>query len=153
MIKISANVSKKVPIEGLEYSSQSFSAGMECEVSGSNGKEELMEKIRKLYALLEEAIDEQIRGHTQGGNSHRRLSQQTRQNLRRRARQQDGNGNGKTATTAQIKAIHAIAGDRGMDKDALKEYLLNEFRVDSAKELNISEASQVIDALKSSKKG
>ena len=31
MITINAHVSKKVPIEGRDYSSESYSAGMECE--------------------------------------------------------------------------------------------------------------------------
>ncbi len=60
MSKLSATLSKKVPIPGLEYSSQQFSCGLEMELSGEQTQESIRQNIRKLYVLLHTAIDEEI---------------------------------------------------------------------------------------------
>jgi len=117
MITINAHVSKKVPIEGRDYSSQSYSAGMEREVSGSAGEEKIKEKFRRVYRLLEKCIDEQMKadegsrppsGLPQGNNGSSDSSH---------------DGNGRKATRAQVKAIHAIARDRGVNEDDLAAHI------------------------------
>ena len=62
MIKISANLSKKVPLPGVEYSSQQYGAAMEIEVSDADQSAVIQQRIRELYALLSTSIDEQITG-------------------------------------------------------------------------------------------
>ena len=60
MIKLTGNVSRKVPIPGTEYSSQSFSAGMEIEVGNEASIDEVQGKFKEMYAVLEEAIKAQL---------------------------------------------------------------------------------------------
>lgn len=60
MIKLTGNVSRKVPIPGTEYSSQSFSAGMEIEVGNDASLDEIHKKFEEMYAVLEEAIKAQL---------------------------------------------------------------------------------------------
>ena len=60
MIKLTGNVSRKVPIPGKEFSSQSFSAGMEAEVGNEATQEEIKAKIREMYDILEAAVKSQI---------------------------------------------------------------------------------------------
>jgi hypothetical protein len=60
MIKLTGNVSRKVPIPGTEYSSQSFSAGMETEVGNDASIDEVHGKFKEMYAVLEEAIKAQL---------------------------------------------------------------------------------------------
>ncbi|HLX61011.1 MAG TPA: hypothetical protein VKX17_06985 [Planctomycetota bacterium] len=60
MIKLAANISKKVPLPGIDYSSQSYGASMEVEVSDSDKPEIIKERISELYSLLSQTIDEQI---------------------------------------------------------------------------------------------
>ncbi|MCY3019408.1 MAG: hypothetical protein NTW87_10340 [Planctomycetota bacterium] len=69
MVKLSGSISRKVPIAGIEFSSQSYSAGLEVEVSDGESPEAIKTRIRDLYALLSSAIDEQIAvaGHRQAG--------------------------------------------------------------------------------------
>ena len=160
MIKLSANVSKKVPIEGLQYSSQNFSAGMEVEVSGDHGEEGIRDKFRKLYGLLEDAIDEQIRVQSEGNRPENSREDSARSKIARRGigrLKNDGNGNssgggtngnGRHATEAQVKAIYAISKDRGIETGDLKNYLLQDYGVRNPKDLSISDASSVIDELK-----
>ena len=55
------------------------------------------------------------------------------------------NGGQRQATQSQVKAIHAIARNRRID---IAQFLNDRFRVDRPDDLNIKEASQVIDELK-----
>ena len=64
MIKISANISKKVPIPSAEYSSQQFGAALEIEISDSERSDAIQARIRELYHLLSSAVDEQIAAGT-----------------------------------------------------------------------------------------
>ena len=116
MIKLSANVSKKVPLPDVEFSSQSYSAGMEIEVAERSGKEELEQKIRSLYALLEEAINEQIKGAAQNTKPQRNpLSASRKDNSNSAA----GN-NGRRATKAQVRAIYAIGRENGYSNQEIQ---------------------------------
>lgn len=60
MIKLTGNVSRKVPIPGTEYSSQSFGAGMEVEVGNDVSLEEVSSKFKEMYKILEKSVKEQI---------------------------------------------------------------------------------------------
>lgn len=60
MIKLTGNVSRKVPIPGTEYSSQSFSAGMEIEVGNDASLSEVHRKFKDMYTVLEDAVKEQL---------------------------------------------------------------------------------------------
>ena len=62
MIKISANISKKVPIPGHDYSSQQYGASMEIEISDADKPEAIQSRIHELYGLLSCSIDAQISG-------------------------------------------------------------------------------------------
>ena len=60
MIKLTGSVSRKVPIPGTEYSSQSFLAGIEVEVGNESTAAEIQKKFQEMYVLLETAVNEQI---------------------------------------------------------------------------------------------
>jgi len=60
MIKLTGSVSRKVPIPGTEYSSQSFSAGMEIEVGNDASLSEVHRKFKEMYTVLEDAVKEQL---------------------------------------------------------------------------------------------
>ena len=60
MIKLTGSVSRKVPIPGTEYSSQSFLAGIEVEVGNESTSAEIQKKFQEMYVLLETAVNEQI---------------------------------------------------------------------------------------------
>jgi len=60
MIKLTGSVSRKVPIPGTEFSSQSFLAGMEIEVGNEASFGEIQKKFQEMYSVLEAAVKEQI---------------------------------------------------------------------------------------------
>lgn len=57
----------------------------------------------------------------------------------------------RQATAAQLRKIHALAGERGMDDDLLHEYVYAQVQVKSLKELTVSQAITVIDVLEGSR--
>jgi hypothetical protein len=155
MIKISANISKKTPLPGVEFSSQLYGAAMEIEVSDADQPVVIRERIRTLYDLLSAAIDEQI---TSAG---RHQPAPVPQAVNRLPAAQptpppnggngngNGNGNGKRlagkATQAQQRAVYAICKSLNLDMNAV----LADYSVSDAADLTVKDASRLIDNLKS----
>ena len=165
MIKLSANISKKLPIPGLEYSSQQFGASMEIEISDADKPEVIQGRIQELYGLLSNSIDAQITGttqqpapalpapaRTQPAQSQPPVQQPVQQRptyapgRNRVAAVTNGNGNGRriNATEAQVKCIFAICKANGIDMASV----LADFNVSDPKDLPIKDASRLIDQLK-----
>ena len=149
MIKLSASVCKKVPLPGVEFSSQSYSAGMEVEVSCDASEQAVKDRLRALYGLLEEAIQGQIGGRQAEvpENDHQR-SPDRRENHRRT----NGNGSSRGATEAQQRAIQAIARSHGYSEQRLGGLISESFGVGSICDLSIGQASSLIDTLKNNGK-
>jgi hypothetical protein len=61
MMKLSASISKKVPIEGMQYSNYSCSAGIEVELPDGTALEEVVGQLKALNATLDVAVNEQVR--------------------------------------------------------------------------------------------
>lgn len=152
MIRLSANLSKKVPLPGIDYSSQQFGASMEIEVSDVDKSEVIQARIRDLYAMLSAAIDEQIVGpkptvSTLPTSVPRNGNGNGNGYSNRRNGTASSNGRKVTATEAQCRAIAAICKSNGQDIDAV----LADYNVTRVEELNIRDASRLIDDLKSRK--
>lgn len=60
MLKLSASAMKKVPTDGLDYSSRSCSAGIEVELPSGSKADEIRCRLKQLCAVLEIAVDEQL---------------------------------------------------------------------------------------------
>jgi hypothetical protein len=165
-IKLSASLSKKVPIEGLQYSSQSFGGSLEIEI-GTDTPDEIKQRLHHLYESLAVSIDAEIAAaHGHGNNGHAPAPARTQPVARpaaaqpapaprtaypntRSAPRPNGNGKKTTATEAQCRAIFAITKSLNID---LATYLA-EFRVTDAAQLPIKTASQIIDELKAQQNG
>ena len=136
MLKLTASLSKKLPIQGIEFSSKSASAGIEVEMPSAATSEEIRWRLKQLYAVLAFAVDDQLGNPSQNsdeGPSHDKP-------------------NGRKATEAQIKAIRAIAEDRGVSGQQLRDLLDKEFQADQSQELSLRQASTLIDILKNNGK-
>ena len=151
MIKVSANLSKKVPMPGVEYSSQQFGASLEIEVSDADKPESIKSRIQELYRLLTQTVDEQIAGASKPAPaSNASQPEPAAASTTPRWKQagsaaKPGNGHQPVpATAAQCKAIEAIISKLGVNLgDVLAEY-----KVTDAKALTVKQASKVIDELK-----
>ncbi len=159
MLKLSCHVSKKLPVPGREFSSQSFACGIEAELADAADAPALKAKAEELFNLVQRAVEDEIAkagaavhepaADSEGGNGQYRATPQARAP---RIPQNGGNGNGGRArrngkpvmaTGAQLKAIRAICAERGLQI----EEVLADWNGDPER-LTIKEASEVIDALK-----
>jgi hypothetical protein len=165
MIKISANISKKVPLPGIQFSSQQYGASMEIEISDADKPEAIQSRIHELYGLLSNSIDQQITGAAPQQQPRLAAPQQAHQpqqpvqqnasvynNGHNRVANTNaspntnGNSNGRrvTCTEAQAKCIYAICKAQGLDLAAV----LADFNVADARDLHVRDASRLIDQLK-----
>ena len=148
MVKLSASVSKKVPMPDVEFSSRCCSAGIEVELSTPDSKE-VLTKLKQLYATLEVAVDEQLSA-PRNAPALSGEPGQVRESAPNSKPRRNGNGNGKgrPATDAQVRAIEAIARDKGVADSELTGILIDRFGTGDTTALSIREASSLIDELK-----
>lgn len=57
------------------------------------------------------------------------------------------------ATSAQLRKIHVLAGERGIDNDTLHTHVFNITKKKSLKELSITDAVKVIDSIQGNEDG
>ena len=146
MIKICANVGKKVPLPGVEFSSQQFGAAMEIEVSDADPPEVVQRRLQELYALLSEMVDKQIEHASQMTS---RLSRQLSNGGCKECQTAHGliPARPVNATPAQVRALFAICKDLGIEcASVLSNYNATDFG-----ELSIKDASHLIHDLRSRK--
>ena len=70
MLKLNASYSKKVPADG-EYTSQSYYASIEVELSDGLSSEQLNSKIHETFEMVKNSVEAELHGNTtnrQGGN-------------------------------------------------------------------------------------
>lgn len=166
-IKLSGSITRKVPIPGVDYSSQSFAAGMEIEINSAEAGE-VQAQLAQLYASLSHGIDAQIaavgaqpelvqrapaaavtRSQSTPTSAQAAVSQGNGYASGRNripAAASNGNGNGRriTCTEAQAKCIYAICKAHGLDLASV----LADFNVADARQLGVKDASRLIDQLK-----
>lgn len=137
MLKLNVGAAKKVG--EANYGSRGASVNLEMELESDLVAQpaRLRERIRQLFGLAKESVEEELNG----GGQH--ASPATTNG---NARQPDG----RSATQSQLRAIHAIADRHHV---GLPELLRDDYCVTQASELSISQASQLIDQLKAQANG
>jgi hypothetical protein len=138
-IKLSANYSKKLGLPN--YSSHSFSASLEIELSDISQAEQ---EIQKLYALLQTSVDQEIQQtgfvpQSNGNNGHQR-------------QHQNGDGQAKPksekwlCTEGQRGFILRLVSENNLQKQDIED-LSNQLFQTGVKQLNRMQASQLIEEI------
>jgi len=150
-IKLSANYSKKLGLP--QYSSHSFSASVEVELTDISQVEQ---EIQKLYELLQHSVDQEIQnagfipsannGHASNNNGR---TYQLNGNGRQQAnghQQPRANGDSWNCTDGQRGFILRIISDNKMEKQEAEDLSIQLFGI-GVKQLNKMQASQLIEDL------
>ena len=138
MLKLSTSYSKKIPVPGQEYSSQSFHCAVELELSDSLTGEQLRDQIHQTFTMVRRSVENEI-GRPDGTPE---------------SRPSNGNGNGgddekaARATNRQIKFILDLARDQGLGLNAVNDRVRTEYGVDTVYSLDRKTASRLVDQLK-----
>ena len=155
-LRTNVGVSRKIADNN--FGSRGASINLEVELDSAliQEPERFQERIRLVFRLAQEAVDEELarqiaphgqgNGHTSAANGNGHPNGNGRYN---------GNGNGhaaprrsggRRATASQARALRAIADRQGLE---LATELQVRFGVHEPEELSITEASGLIDQLKS----
>src|SRR6476659_2972946 len=129
-LKLSIASSRKVGEPS--FGSRGATVGLEMEVDSSlvDHPRQLHEKIRRLFRLAKQSVDLELGSQPPA-----------------RAHLDDSEIICRSATDRQIRAIQAIARRKNLD---LTEVLRGRFGIERPADLSVDEASQLIDAIKSS---
>ncbi len=166
-LKANVGVSRKVADNN--YGSRGASVNVEVELESAlvNEPERFFDRIRQVFRLTQQSIDEELtrqqagctnhsanrvnngsNGNGYTDNGHAAPSGNGNSNGRTNG-YSNGNGranaNGRKATASQVRAIHAIAKRQGLD---LAQTLHDRYGTNQPEDLSITEASQLIDDLK-----
>ena len=149
-IKLSANYSKKLGLP--QYSSHSFSASVEVELTDITQVEQ---EIQKLYELLQHSVDQEIQQvgfvpqATNGNGNNVRTHQGTNGQNRNQSNGQHqprANADSWNCTDGQRGFILRIISDNQMEKQEAEDLSQQLFGV-GVKQINKMQASQLIEEL------
>ncbi len=149
-LTLNVGLTKKVgePNYGSRGASVNFEVELEANLVGE--PDQLREKVRYLFALAKDAVEEELNGNSPASaNGHHGNGSTNGHNGNGSSNSNYRSSNGRPATASQVRAIHAIASRNHVDLDGQ----LKEFGVSKPDDLSVSQASELIDALKSQPAG
>ena len=138
MLKINASFSKKVPVPGEDYSSQSYHASIECEVSDALTPVQIQERVHATFDMVKSAVEAELAGKPAAKSEP---AAQT-------AKPEPAKPDTAKASNKQIKFILDLAKGKGLTLTALNARVQDKFRVESVYELARKDASRLVDELK-----
>ncbi|MBT7055395.1 MAG: hypothetical protein HN976_09920 [Lentisphaerae bacterium] len=156
MLKLNASYSKKIPVEGQEYSSQSFHCSVEVEIPDGLSPDQLQTKIHSTFELVRDSVEAELHnGHAVDVSPHPRAVMPI-QEPRPSGNRNSGNGRGSNNSPAsgkQIKFLTDLALQSNMDLRGLNDEANRLFGVESTDDLTRKQASQMIDMLNGGGRG
>jgi len=139
MLRLNASFSKKVPIEGQDYSSQSYHASVEVEIPDGLTPEQLRDRIHDTFGLVRDSVENELGGQAPALPAPVQPPQQPASTP---AKTTDA-----PASSKQISYLTTLALDRGMDVRALNSACQRDFGVTSVEALSRRQASELIDRM------
>lgn len=150
-LKLNVGLSKKIGQNNFGSRGASLNLELELDSAIVGEPDRLQERIRQMFHLAKNSIDEELRTPTEQSSSQSNNSpndQSQHSAGQKSGQRQAANANGRRssspppATASQVRALHAIAGPN------LQAALRDRFDVDRPEALTIAEASEMIVELK-----
>lgn len=139
MLKINASFSKKVPVPGEDYSSQSYHASIECEVSDALTTAQIQERVHGTFDLVKSAVEAELAGRsaarTETAAQAAKHGPQTTETSAK-------------ATNKQVRFILDLAKAKGLGISDVNGQAQKKFGVESVYSLDRKQASRFVDELK-----
>jgi hypothetical protein len=136
MLKLSTSFSKKVPVPGQEFSSQSYHAAVELELSDALQPAEVQERIRQTFALVRQSVETEINGKP------------ATQPAAQPAQPAPTGKPVEKASNKQVKFILDLASRQKLSLSQLNADVQQQFGVADIYALDRKQASALVDALK-----
>lgn len=137
MLKLSTSFMKKIPVGGTDFSSQSFHASMELELSDALTPEQIRAKIHDSAQLLRHAVDDELSGTASGEGAAQPAAGQRTQ----------PQGGERKASNKQIKYLTDLAAERKVTLTDLNADIHRRFGVENVYDLSAKQASAMLDEM------
>ena len=140
MLKLTASYGKKLPVEGLEFSSISYHASVEVEIPEGLNREELDGRIRDTFDLVRDSVETELASDMRTNElpAGQPAARRFRAKPQRKA---------KAASEKQLSYLRDIATRKGITQAELEGEAAAQFGVDSLELLAREDASHLIDSL------
>jgi hypothetical protein len=143
------NVGASQKVADDHYGSRGASVNLEIELDSGlvMDSARLQDRIRQLFGLVRQSLAEELNGN--GNSNGHGQPPRTSSKAAPSSQPPDGRrtyGNGRLATAKQVKALYAIARERGFD---LRKELRDRYNLDRPEQFTIQQASELIDTLRS----
>ena len=138
MIKLSTAFMKKVPVQGQEFSSQSFHASIELELSDSLTPEQIGEKIHRTGEFLRNAVDRELDGGAAADAGKGATA------FTGAGSQPQGE---RKASNKQIKYLTDLAAERKITLTDLNADIHRRFGIEGVYDLSAKQASALLDEM------
>ncbi len=148
MLKLTASYSKKVPVQGQDYSSQSYHASVEVEIPDGLTQQQLDARIHDTFEMVRGSVETEL-------NTQSRPVQRFEEPAgeRHSPRTAEGGRTPQKASGKQIGYLRDIATRRGLTSQQLDAEANRMFGAADIGSLTRQEASQMIDSLNTSGSG
>jgi hypothetical protein len=140
MLKLSTSFSKKVPVPDQEFSSQSYHASVELELSDALEPAQVEQKIHETFEMVRSAVEAELKGQ-------RAVVLEPAPQPAKPPVQNGSQPTGK-ASNKQIKYLLDLAGQQGYELSALTAHVRKLYGVQSVYDLDKKQASALLDSLK-----
>ena len=154
MLKLTASYSKKVPVEGADYSSQSYHAAVEVEIPDGQTPEQLNSRIRQTFEMVRSSVESELHnGHNPSAPIETAPVAASKEKATESA-PAGGNGSAPAANSnpaqkasgKQIKFLSDLAVKHQLDLKELDAIARQEFKVSTGcNDLTRKQASAFID--------
>ena len=152
MLKLNASYSKKVPAEG-EYSSQSYHASIEVELSDGLTADQIQDRIHETFEMVRDSVEAELHGN--GTAEHEVSAPRNQQNQGRQGYRSGASNYGKNkgqsqedaASPKQIKYLLDLARTHNVTP----QQILTRFKVNAFEELTRNQCSLAIDEFNNGK--
>jgi hypothetical protein len=155
MLKLNASYSKKVPVEGQDYSSQSYHCSVDVEIPDGLTPHQLQAKIHSTFGLVRDSVEAELHnGHA--AHSSEPFETGMANDRARSAANTNGPSRGAAdprASGKQIKFLTDLALQCQMDVRTLNGEAHRQFGVDRVEDLTRKQASEMIDLLNGGTRG
>lgn len=144
--KLNVGASRKVTDDN--YGSHGASVNLEIELDSSLSTDpaKLQDRIRQLFTMVHKSLNEELQARRRSQSprasepDHLPAASAPASNGRKPG------GSARLATSKQVKALYAIAKERGFD---LRELLRDRYQVERPEEFTLQQASDLIGELRS----
>ena len=145
MLKLNASYSKKIPVAGEQFSSQSYHCSVEVELSDAASPEQLQSKIQGTFALVRDAVETELHGKPALKPEKVEPSAPPTPSAQPTPPKTDA---AAKASNKQVRFILDLAKAKGMGLSDITGQVQRKFKAESVYDLTRKDASKLLDDLK-----